>query len=319
MVRSGTTWIGKMLTAGGGVTYLSEPLNPGRPGIFRLPVNQDYTYIHAGNEAQFLPVFREAVRLRSHPLAELGAVRTPMDVGRVVVRAAQFGRGRVGGHRVLFKDPHAVLSTEWFADRLGCRVVVAVRHPAAVVSSLKRLDWRAPLAGLNAQTTLVHDWLEPFREELRSAQTQASLRRDIVWSNAVLWRIIYSQVADFAERRRDFIIVRHEDLSWDPEGGYARLYEALEMPFEKRAVSAVKAMSATTNPDETPVDKPHSVRLDSRASLGGWQRRLDSAETETIRSLTAPIASRWYGDDDWDSRPASPPVSKNLTNPVRQG
>jgi hypothetical protein len=285
-----------MLTAGGTVTYLTEPLNVLRPGIFRLPVRHDYTYVHSGNEADFLPIFQEAVRLRPHVLGELRAIRAPMDVGRVGVHVGQFLRGRIGGRRILFKDPYAVFSAEWFADRLGCRVVVVVRHPAAVVSSLRRLGWRAPLASLSAQPVLVRDWLEPFRDDLTAAQNIAGLRRDLIWSNAVLWRMIYFAVATYAERRSDFVIVRHEDLSRDPEHAYRRVYEALELRYDRRAAAAVKATTDGTNPAELPQNNPHSVRLDSRANLGNWRRRLSSVEIERIRSLTEPVASRWYPD-----------------------
>jgi hypothetical protein len=299
MARSGTTWIGKMLSAGGGATYVSEPLNSVRPGIFRLRVGRDYTYLHSGNEAQFLPVFQDVVRLRLRVLAELKAVRAAGDVGRVAIRGAQFARGRIRRRRVLLKDPYAVFSAEWFADRLGCRVVVVVRNPGAVVSSLKRLNWRAPLADLSAQPELVHDWLQPYSDDLRAAQEEARLRRDVVWSNSVLWRIIYATVARHAERRLDFLIVRHEDVARHPRDQFERLYRKLDLSFNAHAAAAVDAASGSANPAELPVEKPHSVQLDSQASLRNWRRRLTTEEIRRIRSLTEPVASRWYPDNGW--------------------
>lgn len=41
--------------------------------------------------------------------------------------------------RPLVKDPFALFSAEWFADNFDAEVIVIVRHPAAVVSSIKRL------------------------------------------------------------------------------------------------------------------------------------------------------------------------------------
>ena len=159
MMRSGTTWVGRMLCAGGGLTYLSEPLNPHHPAIFRLPVQHDYTYINSANEQDFLPTFRDAAALRPRPFKELGAVRRPADVGRVGLTTLEMLRGRMFNRPALFKDPHALFSASWFADRLGCRVVVCVRHPAAIVSSHVRLGWRVPLAHLRAQPAPVRDWL----------------------------------------------------------------------------------------------------------------------------------------------------------------
>jgi Sulfotransferase family len=299
MHRSGTTWVGRMLCAGGEATYVSEPLNPLRPGTRLLPVRHRYTYVHPGNEAEFLPAYRDLVRLRAAPRAELAQARTPLDVVRTCYRTGQLLVGRLMHRRPLLKDPYAVFSAEWFADRLACRVVVVVRHPAAVVSSLKRLGWRAPLASLEAQAELVRDWLDPFREELRAAREHADRRRDLVWSNAVLWRMVYSSVAVYARRRRDVLVVKHEDLSRDPLGTYGRLYRELGLDVNDRARAKIWSSSRAGNPGELDVGRPHSVRLDSRANLANWRRRLSPAEVRTIRELTGSVASRWYGEADW--------------------
>ena len=57
--RSGTTWVGKMLAAGGGLAYVSEPLNVlHRPGVMRAAVAHWYTFISKENEGQYLDALR---------------------------------------------------------------------------------------------------------------------------------------------------------------------------------------------------------------------------------------------------------------------
>jgi hypothetical protein len=295
MCRSGTTWVGKMLAAGGGVTYVHEPLNH-LHGI--LPTPGEYTHVSAENEAEFLPVLENALRQRLRSLTG-ASLRTPKDVARVIFRAGQFFRGRVQHRRVLLKENFAVFSAEWFADRLGCRVVVVVRHPAAAISSFVRLNWRAPLAHLSAQPALVRDWLEPFSDDLQAANDDPRLANDIIWSNALLWRIIYSTVGVYAKRRPDFLIVRHEDLSRAPEAGYRNLYEGLDLPYGQRPAAAIRAATRADNPNELSVHNAYSVKLDSRANLANWHNRLSAADIEQIRTLTEPVASLWYKDSDW--------------------
>ena len=53
--RSGTSWVGKMLDAGGEVVYINEPLSdhrpPGRsPGVLAAPVHHRFQYISEANE-----------------------------------------------------------------------------------------------------------------------------------------------------------------------------------------------------------------------------------------------------------------------------
>ena len=52
--RTGTTWVGQMLAAGG-LAYVSEPLNVlHRHGVMSAPVKHWYTYITSENEADYL-------------------------------------------------------------------------------------------------------------------------------------------------------------------------------------------------------------------------------------------------------------------------
>jgi hypothetical protein len=299
MMRSGTTWVGRMLCAGSGLSYISEPLNPHHPGIFRLPVRHDYTYINSENEKDFLPTFRDAVELRPRPFRELGSVRRPADVGRVGLTTLEMLRGRIFHRPALFKDPHALFSASWFADRLGCRVVVCVRHPAAIVSSHVRLGWRAPLADLRAQPTLMRDWLGQAEKELTAAERDPSVGRDPLQGNALLWKIIHQAISTYAERRPDFTIVRHEDLSSNPQKAYEALYDQLGLPFDSRAAGQIEAASSHRNPSELAVDAPHRTRLDSRSNLANWHKRLTPREVDLIREIVEPISSTWYDDSDW--------------------
>ena len=58
--RSGTTWIGKMLAAAGGLTYANEPLNViHRQGVLGMEIKHWYTYIIEENKSQYLPAFSE--------------------------------------------------------------------------------------------------------------------------------------------------------------------------------------------------------------------------------------------------------------------
>jgi hypothetical protein len=123
---AGTSWVGKLLQASGELTYVNEPLNPEHP---------------PGHS----PGVLGAPRLRYHVGAELRRNRSPYDLARMARYATSFLLGRVLGRRALVDDPYAMLASEWLADRVGCRVVVVVREPAAIAGSWKRLGWTTDL------------------------------------------------------------------------------------------------------------------------------------------------------------------------------
>jgi hypothetical protein len=294
--RTGTTWVGKLLAADPGLAYVSEPLNVDhRPGVFGAKVRHWYTYICDENEGDYYPSFLELLAYRYHLGAEIGALRSGRDVLRMGRDLQTFAAGYLLRRVPLLKDPFAVLSVAWFAHRLNFQVVVTVRHPAAFVSSLKRLNWGFDFRDLLEQPLLMRDFLEPYR-----ASMQSDAAGDIVGQASLLWVMIYQSVHVIRERLPTVLLVRHEDLSLRPKEGFETLYKQLGLDFSTRVQSHVLQSSSPENPVQLPLDRLYSVRLDSRASLENWKRRLTTEEINRIRQVTAPVARLYYPDEDWN-------------------
>jgi hypothetical protein len=295
MPRSGTTWVGRMLAAGGSVGYINEPFNLATsPGSLRIPVGHWYAYISAANEESILPPLQQALEFKYPGLRELGRCRNRTDLLHTLRSWREFARSR--RRRPLVKEPHAVFSIPWFAERMESDVVVTVRHPAAVVSSWKRLEWSFDFQNLLEQPALMRDWLEPFRAEM-----QAALRpdKDLVHRVSLLWHVIYSVVYRQRESSPRVHVFRQEDLSRNPIGEYAKIYDAVDLSFTDKAVEAVQASSSGDNPKETRVEQPHGTRIDSRANLENWKQRLSGDEISRIRGLTEETAGRYYSTLEW--------------------
>jgi hypothetical protein len=293
--RTGTTWVGKMLSANAQVAYISEPLNVlHRPGVLSARVPYWYTYITEENESQYLPAFREMLGYRYHLISEIRSLRSRKDFLRMGRDSMIFFNGRLRGQRPLIKDPFAVFSTAWFAKRLNCRVVITIRHPAGFASSLKRLHWPFDFSDLLAQPALVRDYLEGDRAAMESMRVD-----DVIGQASLLWKMIYCVVVRIRSLNPDFIVLRHEDLSLDPVAGYRQLYEALELDFTKKVEQAILNSSSSENPSELSRKKVHSVKLDSRANLDNWKKRLSAEEITRIRDITGEIARSFYSEQEW--------------------
>lgn len=296
--RSGTTWVGRMLAVNGDVAYISEPLNVWhRPGVFDASVAHWYTYICEENEGHYLPSFHQTLKLNYHFWKEIRSLRSLRDLGRMFRDLGIFTFGRLGQRRVLLKDPFAIFSTPWFAKRLDCDVVIVLRHPAAFVSSLKRLDWPFDFKDLLAQPLLMRDWLEPFRSEMEAALEQP---RDVIGQGSLLWRMICYVTYKISERFPNFHVVRHEEFSLQPIKGFESLYAQLELPFTSMVKTGILRATSAQNPQEISLDSIYSTNLDSAANLENWKQRLSKDEITRIRSLTKDVAGLYYGDEDWD-------------------
>ena len=293
--RSGTTWVGKMLAADADTAYISEPLNVlHRPGVFRAPVKYWYTFINHENAPEYLSAFRDLLNFQYHPWLEIKSIRSGKDFLRMGRDFHTFFIGSMHGQRALLKDPFAVFSAVWFAQTLNCEIVFTIRHPAAFASSLKRLNWHFDFRDLLNQPMLMRDHLEADRADMGSIQAD-----DMIGQSALLWRMIYRSVHSIIGLFPRFNIVRHEDLSLDPVTGYKSLYESLGLTFTEKVEDIILNSSSSENPRERSQKRVHSVKLDSRANLANWKKRLTSEEIARIRKMTESVSHLFYSDNEW--------------------
>jgi hypothetical protein len=293
--RSGTTWVGRMLAANSQTAYISEPLNVlHRPGVFRASVKYWYQYINEENEAEYLPAITELLDFQYHTLLEIRSLRSIKDFLRMGRDFHIFFQGNMQGRRALIKDPFAVFSSGWFAQKLDCQVIITVRHPAGFASSLKRLNWPFDFHNLLNQPNLLRDHLEADRAEMESIQS-----KDLIGQAALLWRMIYRFVDSTRNLFPQCKIIRHEDLSLDPVSGYRALYEFLNLDFNERVKDTILNSSSSENPVKLTKNKTHSVKLDSRASLDNWKKILTPEEINRIRKMTEDVSHLFYSEDEW--------------------
>lgn len=293
--RSGTTWVGRMLAANSQTAYISEPLNIlHRPGVNRVKVDNWYQYITSENEPQYLESFLELINFEYHLLLEVNSLRSRRDLMRMGRDFYIFANGRLYRKRALLKDPFALFSIPWFAEKLNCQVVVTVRHPGGFAGSLKRLNWSFDFQNLLRQSDLMRDHLEADRAEMEAVQPD-----DIIGQSALLWRMIYRFVHSTAHQFPDFRIVRHEDLSLDPVTGYQALYKSLDMKFDETVQNTILNSSSSENPSKLANNKTYSVKLDSRAALDNWKKILTPEETTRVRKLTEGVSEIFYSDAEW--------------------
>jgi hypothetical protein len=284
-----------MLAAAPGLTYVHEPFNPlTPPGICSAPFDRMYTYVTRANEARYLPGLERTLSLRYGVASQARATRGFGDTARAIRDAISFTRGRISHSRPLVKDPIAVFSAEWLADRFQMDVVLVARHPAAVVSSLVRLGWKPRFGPILADEQLMADHLAPFEPELAALSKSEG---DLVSHGALLWRLVYHCALTFRAAHPEWTFVRHEDVSRDPLAEFAQLYDRLGLDFSSAVQRGIERHSRSGNPTE--IRKPHAITADSGANVENWKRRLSAEDITVIRRSVEDVSHAFYSDADW--------------------
>jgi hypothetical protein len=288
-----------MLAEAPGVYYLYEPFNP-NAGVGRdvcdAPFERYFTYVCESNEAIYQPAIRDMLAGHYHWQRALPGVRSLHDLQRLWRRTRSFARHRSNGDVPLVKDPIALLSAEWMASRFDINVVVMIRHPAAFVASMKRLNWGfKPRNWALSQPAVMRDFLEPFRGELEALDARD---HDIVDQTALMWKLLNYIVLRFQERHPDWVFLRHEDISADPLAGYRDLYDRFGLEFNDRARKSIEDHSSASNPNQAS-DARITIELNSRENIGSWRKRLSTEEVERIRARVADVSRHFYTDAEW--------------------
>jgi hypothetical protein len=259
--------------------------------LFPVP----FCYVTGENEQDYYPALRQTADLTYHWRGGFHRVKGPGTLLYTLKEGLKFTQQQRTGCHPLFKDPFALLSAEWMAERLDTAVIILIRHPAAFVSSVKRFNWVSPIEHLLAQPLLMRDFLEPFHEEMLAYSHD---KHDIITKAAEFWKLLYYVVHNFQQRHGDWLFVRHEDLSLAPVEGFRQIFEFVDLPYTADIIQTIQEYSDKKNPKQAEGDTS-VARLNSRANIYNWKERLTTEEIDQVRLITADVAQLFYMDEEW--------------------
>ncbi|TDT15619.1 sulfotransferase family protein [Ilumatobacter fluminis] len=285
--RSGTTFVGSVLASAPRVAYLHEPLNPdcGLPSAsHRFADLADPSSAAVADEMLELFELRGRLRGNVYP-TDTAIVRLGkrLVAGRGPLQLAK-ARALPRREHVVVKDPFAMRSIEWF-EAQGCTVIVMVRHPAAVVASMRRLGWKAGTTmrrfaaeGLLDDVEL--DWVDQLDADLDGV--------------ALFWRMNYrAALAGLGDGR----LVVHELMSARPSEAIAELRAATGIPWSDRSERRLRRLTSGDVAAADPAGRTQQFRRASADILGSTISTLTADELDRIWAIAGDIASRWYRPD----------------------
>lgn len=295
--RSGSTWVGRMISTAANVGYIHEPFNLNhRLGINAYQFNLWFPYVtDQDEETGFIAKnIDNCLSFKYQWRKEIKTLRTLRDLGRMVRDGFQFTFHRMNGSRPLVKDPLAIFSVEWLVERFNIMPVILIRHPAAFVSSLKKAGWRHPFEHFIQQAHLM-SVIEAFSSDIvRMAHKQEA---SIVEQGIVLWNVIHFKIKKYSDDHPDWYFCRHEDLCRDPVMQFRKIYEYLGLEFSGKVKKLIRAASSNANPIEA--ERPEDIFINSKKIVDAWKRRLTNDEIWQVREGTKKYWPDFYSGNEW--------------------
>ena len=150
--RSGTTWMADLINHNNDYRLIFEPFNPDRVAMC----------LHFGR--------RRYIRARSRDPRFLAPVEAILT-GRLRSAWSDARNTRLFlARRRLIKTVRATLFLRWLKSCYpSVPIVLAIRHPCAVISLALRLGWDPAIPDMLAQEDLVDDFLAPYLDRILGA------------------------------------------------------------------------------------------------------------------------------------------------------
>jgi hypothetical protein len=111
--------------------------------------------------------------------------------------------------------------------------------------------------------------------------------------------MFYYVVNKFRDNYKEFIFLRHEDISRRPVEEFRKLFDGLNIEFTDKIRNVIMRHSEASNPSEAPEGIAHQLKRNSLGNIKNWKNRLSESEIERIRKGVEDISSLFYEDEDW--------------------
>ena len=297
--RSGTTFLGTVLSFAPTVGYVREPFNFdfGLEGL-----DSQFLHLYEGmpEQEKYDQIIDDLIggKAKFRKLSIKHAETLQRKVGRVF-----FGSGsnftyvksmldpRVS--RLLLKDPMASFASEYFMQKKDFNVVAIVRHPIPTISSMTRVGVIHNLEDLKKQGKLYRQYLKSILDNVMLSRLSDLEQR------ALLWLCVNRVLSDYAAHNPGFIVVRHEDLSIDPVKNFPNLYKKLGLKWTAGVEDKLTDMTSAGNPSHIKTAKMHVLNRDSAKLASSEYGNLSKKDHKVIQEITGDLTEQIYQTTDW--------------------
>jgi len=272
--RSGTTWLGDLITSQIPCRILFEPFNPDLVSEYRA--FHYFQYMRPDSENDQLHAFAHKVFS--------GEIRNSWIDGQ---------NERIFSKYRLIKEIRANLLLAWLHNYFPeVPMVFLIRHPCAVVSSRMELGWAtdSDIEPFLSQPELVSDYLCNHLDLIRGAKTDEE-KHAIIWSVSTLVPLKQFKPGELK-------IVYYENLCTQPEIELADIFTSIGQSYENARINKISQPSQTT--------KETSAVVTGTDKITHWKKKLTPSQIENILRVVDRFGlSYLYGD-------LSTPLNPNL-------
>ncbi len=300
--RTGSTYLGKLLTANGQLNYIHEPDNERHyfAGYYAKQALPRFPILSAGDkQARYADLFQYAFNQAYYSFDSMSNQILKKLIGlKPEAVEAQLQRTGVNSDHPLtlayvlsyllpknignkskrvVKTVHSLLSTDFLLPQLtNTKIVYITRHPAAAISSMLRMNNADIDRQLYKQSKLLHRY--PELEQVDASWPLEQL--------AGVQQAIFNREIEYQAEKYHAPIFYFETISQQVFEQAHAIYQELNLPWSDRVEEFIIASNQKGSGYET--------KRESAKQAYKWQNELDKQQIEAIRKGYALLQPHHY-------------------------
>jgi hypothetical protein len=300
LIRSGTTFVGKILSMPLEVDYIHEPFNPyvGIPGMNRInPYVRPSIDTKEAEDFHSLTqsIFDYNFSLRNHiPTKDSLSLKITKGIlgarGPFYLRLAKLNPFH---KTAIIKDPIGKLLSEYLYLHFNAKPIILIKHPTSYIASLKRVNWWPDLSTLAIQPELVQDY---FADEVDFLNQNFD---NPILEAASVWRAMYKVLLSQASKYPDWQIITHEELCKSPVTVFKDVYYKCDLPWSESIENKIIKLTQSRSTEA----KKGLVQDFNRNSADIFKMRRNSLnieERKQIFDIVQDVALKIYSRESFD-------------------
>lgn len=301
VIRSGSTFVGNVLSLPLEVDYIHEPFNPvcGMPGMKSF-----YRYMKASLDTKEMLDYHELTKsIFNYDLTLRNPISSKDSWLRKSAKKVFGGRGsfylrfaklNLFHKAAVIKDPTGNLLSEYLYEHFQVKPVIVIKHPTSFIASLKRVNWWPQLNEINDQPHLIEDY---FAEETEFINRDYS---DRLLGSAAYWRATYKVLLQQASQYPNWQVIIIEELSQNPVANFHQLYRDLDLPWSNRVEQKIIALTQQKNSAKARAGVVQDLQRNSSEIFQHHRDSLSINERRAIFQIVRDVALQIYSRESFN-------------------
>jgi len=278
--RSGSTWLAELINYNGYFRYLFEPFWREKTKFLRMYSLRHYLRINEKDDGYI----KQAKRILE---------------GKFCNYWSEKNIKKILGSNILIKDIRINLFLGWLKNNFpNIKIIFLIRHPCAVAVSRLNQGWDVNLKKLYLKDDLIEDYL---KEKMILIENAESFFEKAVIQWCIEFIVPISQL-----KPGQYLTVFYEDLVVSPEYELKRIFDYLQLSWDKEVLKKVRI------PSKTSFNKTNNIDM---KVLTGWKQKCSHEDIKKFNEILEIFGiNSLYNDSIYPNKKAFKNIIESVHN-----